>query len=225
MTALTITSCVSFAEGGDYLAADLKKQGWEEVLFDDKTPNRFSSCGQGCIKVDTEHSVSMIGRKINIDLSATPILNWEWRVEKPLKASDLTARGKDDRAIALYVAFPYDPKHASFTEKLLRPMVELKLGRSAPGRVISYVWAGYGVPTEVIDSPFFGAAGAIIICRNLSDKTGEWLSERVDISADYQRIFGLTPAIANYIFIAGDGDDTQAVNQALLRGIQFTAKQ
>lgn len=225
MTTLTIISCVSFARDVNYLAADLEDQGWEEIQFDGKTPNTFSSCGRGCIKVDTEFSVSMISRKIDVDLNATPILNWEWQVQKPLKASDLTAKGKDDRAIAIYVAFPYDPEQASFTEKLLRPIVELKRGRKAPGRVISYVWAGDGAPNEVIDSPFFGSAGAIVIRRNLSDKTGEWLSERVDVSADYKRIFGMSPTKADYILIASDGDDTKVINRALLRGIQFTERQ
>ena len=224
LTCLTITSCISVAGEINSLAPGLKKQGWEEIVFDDKKPNTFSSCGQGCIEISTEMSVSMIGRTIDIDLSATPYLNWEWRVEKPLKVSDLTAKGKDDRVVALYVTFPYDSKYASFTEKLLRPMVELKRGRNAPGRVISYVWAGYGAPNQVIDSPFFGSAGAIIILRNLADKTGEWLSESVDVTSDYQRIFGMLPTRANYILIAGDGDDTKTRNQALVRGIRFSIR-
>ena len=103
-------------------------------------------------------------------------------------------------------------------------MVELKRGRNAPGRVISYVWAGYGAPNQVIDSPFFGSAGAIIILRNLADKTGEWLSESVDVTSDYQRIFGMLPTRTNYILIAGDGDDTKTRNQALVRGIRFSIR-
>ena len=222
--AISICSCVSLAEEVNFVSWDLKERGWEEVLFEGKTPNKFSGCGKGCIKIDTNLSVSMIGRKIDIDLQATPILTWEWRVEKPVTVTDLTIKGKDDRAAALYVTFPYDPKKASLSEKLLRPMVELKRGENAPGRVISYVWAGYGAPDEVIDSPFFGSAGAIIIRRNQSEKIGEWVDERVDVASDYRRIFGMPPNRANYIFVAGDSDDTHTSNQALLRNIQFSRR-
>tara|TARA_B110000467_G_scaffold76248_1_gene69035 strand:- start:1648 stop:2373 length:726 start_codon:yes stop_codon:yes gene_type:complete len=224
VTALMISTGASIAGEVNYLSSNLKDQGWEEITFEGKQPNRFTSCGKECIKINTMVSVSMIGRKIDINLTQTPILSWEWQIEKPAVASDLTNRGKDDRAVALYVTFPYDANHASFAENLLRPLVELKQGRDAPGRVISYVWGGLGETGEVIDSPLFSSAGAIIIRRNQRDKTGEWLSERVNVALDYHRIFGILPTKINNILIAGDSDDTHTTNQALVRYMRFSTR-
>tara|TARA_B100000700_G_scaffold206183_1_gene226673 strand:+ start:537 stop:1043 length:507 start_codon:yes stop_codon:yes gene_type:complete len=166
----------------------------------------------------------MIVRPIDIDLEHAPILSWEWRIEKETTFSDLSIKGKDDRAVALYVAFPYNPNHSSFAESLLRPFVELKRGRNAPGRVISYVWSGYGNRNQIIQSPYLSPGGAIMILRNQLAKSGKWIRERVDVASDYQRIFGMKPDMANYILISSDSDDTQTSNQASIRSIEFSRR-
>ena len=104
--------------------------------------------------------------------------------------------------MAIYVAFPYNPNHSSFAERLLRPFVELKRGRNTPGRVISYVWSGFGNRNQIIESPYLSPAGAIVILRNQLAKPEKWLRERVDVASDYQRIFGMKPDMANYILIS-----------------------
>ncbi len=213
-----------FGEEPSYLSTDLKVRKWEEIRFEGKTPNIFTSCGDGCVQIVTNMSVSMIVRPIDIDLEHAPILSWEWRIEKETTFSDLSIKGKDDRAVALYVAFPYNPNHSSFAESLLRPFVELKRGRNAPGRVISYVWSGYGNRNQIIQSPYLSPGGAIMILRNQLAKSGKWIRERVDVASDYQRIFGMKPDMANYILISSDSDDTQTSNQASIRSIEFSRR-
>ena len=221
---LTLIWRVCSAEEPAHIYSNLKGEKWEEIKFKGKVPNIFTSCGEGCIRIDTNISVSMIAREIDIDLVQAPILSWEWRIEKAPTFSDLSIKGKDDRAIALYVAFPYHSNHSSFSEKLLRPFVELKRGRDAPGRIISYVWSGFGRRNQIIESPYLSSAGVIIILRNELAKSGEWLRERVDVVSDYQRIFGIKPNMAKYILISSDSDDTQTSNQASIRSIEFSKR-
>ena len=221
---LTLSCTVTIVQGSAHVSSNLKASKWEEIKFRGKAANIFTSCGEGCVKIDTNTSVSMIAREIDIDLEQAPILSWEWRIEKAATFSDLSIKGKDDRVVALYVAFPYNSEHSSFAEKLLRPFVELKRGRNAPGRIISYVWSGFGSRNQVIESPYLSPSGAIIILRNHLAKTGEWLRERVDVAADYHRIFGVKPDMANYILVSSDSDDTQTSNQASIRSIEFSMR-
>ena len=45
--------------------------------------------------------------------------------------TDVSKKGGDDRILAIYLAFPYQPEFASFKEKLLRPLVVASKGRDA----------------------------------------------------------------------------------------------
>ena len=206
------------------LSRKLKEQGWEHITFDNKQPNRFASCGEDCVDVKTDGSVSMIGKEFDADLSKMPVLNWEWRIENRVVESDLSTKGEDDRAVALYVTFPYDPNAASFSEKIMRPLVEIVRGTDAPSRMLSYVWGGFGNPGDMIESPFFGAINAMIICRNAGAPVGEWVNEEANIIADHERAFGSTPTKTAHMLLAADSDDTGGINRASVRKIMLRAK-
>lgn len=224
---MSATFCIMIAGMFTVMAARalppaLLEQGWEEITFDGKTPNEFTLCDDNCISVISDNSVSMLGRPIEADLTQTPYLRWNWRVENPIPGTDLTAKGQDDRAVAVYVTFAYDPDTATIGEMLARPMVELLHGANAPGRVISYVWAGYGQQGDVVKSPYFGDNNVMVICRTGADPVGEWVSERFDVAGDHQRIYGSPPTQVAHVLIASDSDDTRSRMQAQVRNLGFT---
>lgn len=206
------------------LPPDLVARGWEEIAFDGKRSNRYAACGVECIEVKTDSSVSMIGRPVSEDITQRPILTWEWKIETPVYASDLTKKGEDDRSVAVYVTFPYDPETATFSERLMRPAVELMRGVDAPSRMLSYVWGGYGKPGDIVESPFFGGVNAMIISRTETDPVGSWLAERADIFADHMRVFGSAPQAVAHVLIGADSDDTETRGHAFVRNIGFLPK-
>ncbi len=206
------------------LPSNLAALGWEEIVFEGKEPNRYARCGENCIRIETRSSVSMIGRPVAIDLSKRPVLTWEWKTEKPVPLSDLTVKGQDDRAIALYVAFPYDPETATFSERLLRPLVEVLRGDDTPGRALSYVWGGHGEPGDFYKSPYQRDSGTMIICRTRHDPVGEWISERRDVAADYERAFGTRAETVSHILLGADSDDVGTETLASIRNIDFVTR-
>ena len=222
LAVLAATLSLAAAESG--LPPGLTTQGWEEITFDGKRSNRYAACGTDCIEIETDASVSMIGRPVSVDLSQLPVLTWEWKVENPVTISDLTTKGEDDRAVAVYVTFPYDPKTATPIEKLLRPVIELLRGPDAPSRMLSYVWGGFGKPGEVVESPFFGGVHVLIICRNETDPVGSWIMERFNVVADHERAFGITPSAAAHVLVSADSDDTGTRSRAFVRNIVFAPK-
>ena len=219
--AVLLLAPVSAVASGTNLAAELVEQGWEEIVFDGKTPNRYDSCGAGCVEIETRSSVSMIGKTVDVDISRQRWLDWEWRIEEPAVETDLTKKGGDDRSVAVYVGFEYDPDSASLSETLLRPFVELSQGDDAPGRGISYVWGGERSGADVFRNPYQKNSAAVFISRTAEDPTGEWLMESRDVVADYERAFGVAPTGVTHILISADSDDTGADNRAAVRNIQF----
>ena len=208
-----------FAEVG----RSITDSGWREIQFADKKANHFVKCGQGCIKIDSASSVSMIRRSLKIDITEKKFLSWEWKLTAPPAPSDLEQKGQDDRPLAVYITFPFDKKNASISELGIRHLVELRYGKEAPGRVLSYVWASTMPIGEAIESPFGGSQHKMIIKRNGASKLNTWLGEKVDVFADYKNTFGVEPVGVLEILISSDTDDTQSVSSGFVRRIQFSS--
>jgi Protein of unknown function (DUF3047) len=200
---------------------DLEATGWRELEVKGKPGNRFVGHADGSIEVISSSSVSRLYRPIEVDLDATPVLTWQWRVDEPVPPTDLTRKGEDDTALTIYFSFPWDPERASFTERLTRPLVEAVAGKDAPGRVLAYVWGGEQRRGEWVASPHLRSAGAMRVLRPADSPTGEWFEERVDLVADYREAFGEDLPDPTQIAISADTDDTRSTSRALVKGLAF----
>lgn len=199
----------------------LRAKGWEEVLFDGKVANRFEALGESGIAVSSEGSVSLLQRPFVVDLERTPLLTWRWQVQEAAPPTDLRIKGEDDRSLALYVAFPYQPEQAGLWERMWRGIVERVAGKEAPGRILVYVWGGEGTRGERVPSPHLGKAGMMTILRPATSETGSWQAETVDIAEDYRQTFGSEPPDPISIAISADTDDTRTRASGLVEGITF----
>jgi Protein of unknown function (DUF3047) len=200
---------------------DLEAAGWRALEVKGKPPNRFVGHPDGSIEVISSSSVSRLYRPIQVDLAATPVLMWRWRVDEPVPPTDLTQKGEDDTALTLYVGFPWDPGEASFTERLTRPLVEAYAGEDAPGRVLAYVWGGEQPRGARVESPHLRSAGAMRVLRPADSPSGEWFEEQVDIVQDYREAFGEDPPDPTQIAISADTDDTGSTSRGFVKDLAF----
>lgn len=199
----------------------LLADGWSEVLFDGKTPNRFEAHEEGGVEISSEGTVSLLQRPLLVDLLRNPVLTWRWRVDQAAPPTDLGIKGGDDRSLAVYIAFPFQPEEASFTERMKRSIVESFVGAEAPGRVLVYVWGGEGKRGDHVPSPYLGKAGMTTILRPAASETGVWQDESIDIAEDYRASFGSEPPAPISIAIGADSDDTMSKIQAVITGLTF----
>ena len=203
---------------------DLAAAGWREFEVKGKPANRFIGHPDGSIEVVSSSSVSRLYRPIEVDLDATPVLTWQWRVDQPVPPTDLTQKGEDDTALTLYVGFPWDPGEASFTERLTRPLVEAYAGEDAPGRVLAYVWGGDHPRGEWVESPHLRSAGAMRVLRPADSPTGQWFEERVDVVQDYREAFGEDPPDPTQVAISADTDDTGSISRGFVKDLAFVGR-
>ena len=206
------------------IAPELEAEGWREVPNPNKKENVFGLTPEGAIEVVSKDSVSTLHRPAGVDIDERPILTWRWRVDEPAPATDLSVKGTDDCALAVYVGFPFDPDQASFFERLKRPLVESWVGDDAPGRVLRYVFCGSHEQGEVVESPYMGSAGVIKVLRAADSPTGEWFEERVDLAADYREAFGEEPADPTQIAIQADTDNTHSASRAAIADLAFVPR-
>jgi hypothetical protein len=203
---------------------DLATAGWRELEVKGKPPNRFVGHPDGSVEVISSSSVSRLYRPIEVDLDATPVLTWEWRVDEPVPPTDLTQKGEDDTALTLYVGFPWDPGEASFTERLTRPLVEAYAGEDAPGRVLAYVWGGEQERGAWVESPHLRSAGAMRVLRPADSPSGEWFKEQIDIVQDYREAFDEDPPDPTQIAISADTDDTRSNSRGFVKDMAFVGR-
>jgi len=209
--------------------SELTAQGWREFTFDDKAENRFRlrpdiGGRQAVIEVESRQSVSIAYLpfdKEEIDLKKTPYLAFSWQRLGRAINTDVSKKGGDDRIIAVYVAFPYQPDKASFSERLLRPLVEAKQGKDAPGRILTYLWAGGPMPGQWFENPYTGKAGYMRILQAPSAEAHQWFDHKPNIAADFKDSFGYWPPSPSYIAIASDSDDTSSHLSVLVTTPQF----
>ena len=192
------------------IAPELEAEGWRELPNPNKKENVFSLTPDDAIEVDIDER---------------PILTWRWRVDEPAPATDLSVKGQDDCSLAVYVGFPFDPKQASFFERLKRPLVESWVGDDAPGRVLRYVFCGSHERGEVVESPYLGSAGVIKVLRPADSPTGEWFEEQVDLAADYEQAFGEELPDPTQLALQADTDNTHSASRAYIADLAFVPRE
>jgi hypothetical protein len=176
------------------------------LRFKDIPETTFLAAPGEAIEIAADKSSSVLYLKIADDPVQATRMRWDWQVINALPATDLAKTDGDDRILSIYVAFT-DGSMASKLKAMISPL--------AAGNVLNYVWGG---GTELnIAHPHFPDSGRLIVKQTVAAPTGTWLSESVDLAADYQAAFGTSPPGIVYIGISGDSDDTATTSRGLIR--------
>lgn len=141
----------------------------------------------------------------DVDLAATPILRWRWRIEKGLAIANEQAQEGDDFAARVIVMFRFDPAQASWSEHALHTLAETWRGEKLPGRSLAYVWTSGQPPGRAWRNPY--RAPTFLISRGRG-RTSDWRSERANVLEDYRRYWGAEPPAIAGIGVLTDTDNT-----------------
>jgi len=151
-----------------------------------------------------EHSTISKDITGKVQIRATPVLEWTWKVAVLPIGGDLRGAQTSDLPIQLYVVWPRFPT----------------LVRS---RVIGYVWDA-SAPAGLVTPSRKTARVTFIVLRSGSEDLGRWVQERRNVAEDYQRIFGEPPDDPRIITISIDSNDTHSSAEAFVGPIRFVAE-
>ena len=199
----------------------LTAQGWRELTFDGKRPNRFTAGPDGGITLTSEAGDSVLYRPMQVDVHKTPCLTWRWRVDQAPPVTDLTRKRADDRAISLWVGFRFDSANASLGERIKHEAQQLAMSGTVPGQSLIYNWGGAAPTAAFQTNPVVGERGKFRILHAATERTGVWRSERVHLVEEYRRAFGRPPTEVVQLAISGDADATGTRSVAHIAGITF----
>ena len=175
------------------------------------------------VRAQSEAAASGLQRRIRIDLTEWPRLQWRWRVEMPVTGEKMSSKAGDDYAARLYVNFAFMPERAGFWERQLHALGTRRYGHPPPGSALTYIWSSTARRDTAAPSPYTDKVKMLAL-RGREDPTGHWYSEIRDVAADYRRLFGEAPPPVIGIAIMCDTDNTGSRAAAAFGDIVFLRK-
>ena len=157
--------------------------------------------GHRALELKSENEHSTIAREIDVDLAATPVLEWAWRVITQPAGADLTKRTTSDASGHVFVVWPRFPA-------MLR------------SRLIGYIWDPVIPVDTIVPSPKTSLV-SFVVARSGPRGLGQWSIERHDVAADYRRIYGEPAPKPGAVALSIDTNDTRASAAARFGRIAF----
>ncbi len=157
--------------------------------------------GRRALELKSENEHSTIAREIDVDLGATPVLEWAWRVITQPAGADLTKRATSDASGHVFVVWPRFPA-------MLR------------SRLIGYIWDPVIPVDTIVPSPKTSLV-SFVVARSGPRGLGQWSIERHDVAADYRRIYGEPAPKPGAVALSIDTNDTRASAAARFGQIAF----
>ena len=151
------------------------------------------------MRSDSEHST--IAHELAVDLAATPMLTWSWKVVSFPAGADLRERATSDATGHVFVIWPRFPE-----------MVR--------SRLIGYVWEPRAPADAVFASKKTGTVTYIVL-RSGTAGVGGWVEERRDVAADYRRVYGGAAPNPPALALSIDTNDTRSKAESLVGPIAF----
>ena len=187
---------------GNFAAGALS--GWTEKEFSGKTAYRLIRLdGNTVLAASSNASASGLYRKIAVDLTRTPYLNWSWRVDDILKGVDETTRGGDDYAARIYVIFSrgwfFWQTHA-----------------------LNYVWSSNQPPGTFWPNAYTSHA-VMVAAQSGEERTGTWVTNKRNVRDDIKRYMGMDVSDIEAVAIMTDTDNSGQHVTAYYGDIWFSA--
>jgi hypothetical protein len=179
---------------------DWKGQNWGSPVYDFAV---VENDGQTALHMRSENDSSTISKDIRgkVNLEATPLLEWRWKVTTLPKPGNSCRKATDDQAAQIFLVWPRFPE-------------------AVRSRIIGYVWdttakAGTICPSEKTRTVTY------IVIRSGEADLGKWLTEQRNVREDFKKIYGEEPESPAAIALAIDSNDTKSTAESYIGSLVF----
>jgi hypothetical protein len=198
--------------------------GWRLYPLDGRPVMQGAPSGTDGVRLQGESAITLAVKAVPPAwLSPDTCLSWRWRVDAGPPATDLSRRGVDDRAIALWVGFRAEAEAMTLAQRYAYGMIRFLSPVSDPaGFILAYTWGGATASErwEAMPQPFLGQLVRQRIVRANGYGQG-WVEQTVPVTEDFRRAFGVpaTPIMQYAIF--ADGDNTASRHDVAVEGLRL----
>ncbi len=209
MAAVFVVAMLAFAGSDPTVVEDWSSEavgstkvptGWSYVTLPMRTPRAefliTTDEARHALLLRSHDEHTVIAKRLSVDLAATPILEWSWKLRELPAGADLRDPRRSDSAAVILVSW----------------------GRA---RSIGYAWDATAPVGSQFSNPRNSSVSYLIV-RSGTAQLNTWLSERRNLVDDYVRLFGGTSVPApDAISISIDTNDTHATAVTMIGEIRF----
>lgn len=200
---------------------------WQEVrLKSGQRSNIFKFVewdGVNALEVVSQSSMSLFARSLNVDLIATPILCWRWRITSTLSKADMRKRDGDDYAARIYLSLRLPTASMSIGTRATLALARTIWGQDLPDAALNYVWDNRQAIGTTMPNAYTDRA-LMIVLRSGDTQAGVWVEERVDVLRDSRRHFGQDARLVQ-LAVTADTDNTQSTTRSGFADFHFVPAQ
>jgi len=181
-------------------AAFFESNGWEEQRghWDNW---RFEG---GALHTRQDGDSTSVGRRVDLDPEATPILRFSFAVEVQPRGADLSRKAREDSALRVFVVFDRGG------------------GLLSPPDSIAYAFGDPAAIGEVLTSERFDNVKYVVVAGG-DDQLGRRLLIERNLAKDYREVFGRDAPRIKGIAIKSDANNLKGRASAVIYGVEVTA--
>jgi hypothetical protein len=202
--------------------------GWKFTTLPNKAPTKFTVVdvgGERVLKVESDESYGNLVHAMRASVSSKGVLAWRWRVDKLIDGAELKVKSGEDAAAKVCVSFGFDSAKLSFSERAKLSLGSATTGEAVPTQTLCYVWDNK-LPVETGFPSAFTSRLRFLVIQTGSAKLGQWMTERRDLTADYEKLFGdesggKMPEVTG-VMVGADSDNTHGHGLAFVGDITLT---
>jgi hypothetical protein len=161
----------------------------------------IEDAGRRALHLRSHGDHSTIARRVSVDLGATPILEWSWKLLQLPERADLRRWETSDAAPHVFVVWRRRPE-------LIR------------SRLIGYVWDP-ALPVGTVQKSQKTGTVTFIVVRSTTTSLGQWLTERRNVAADFRMVYGEDADSPSAIALSIDTNDTKSKSEGSIGEIVF----
>jgi len=186
--------------GARGIPPDWTGQNWGSPAYDFTV---VDNGGHKVLHLRSRDEGSTISREVRgeVDLKATPVLEWRWKAVALPQGGNSCRAATDDQAAQIYVAWPRFPQ-------------------ALRSRIIGYVWDSTAPVGTVCKSEKTRTVTYIVV-RSGPGELGTWVTEQRNVRDDFKRVYGEDPDQPAAVSISIDTNDTHSVAEAFVGAIVF----
>jgi DUF3047 family protein len=191
--------------GGATVGASGVPPGWQKYETPGGHPaydfTVVEDAGRRALRMRSAGDHSTIAKEMQADLTATPILAWQWRVIGLPSGANLENRATSDASGHIFAVWPRFPAFAR-------------------SRLIGYVWDPALPVGTVVPSRKTSTVSFIVVRRGQSG-LGQWLDERRHVADDHLEVFGDVATTLPAVALSIDTNDTRSAAEAMFGRIEL----
>jgi hypothetical protein len=161
---------------------------------------------------------SAIEYKAQFNVYVFPTVRWQWKVE-PLDQRQGAETNTGDYPLSIFVVFQRTIERRNLWQILAYGPLQLFFGEGPPPQILRYVWVGTD-EAEAVPPVQTSARVGVIPLETGNAKAGQWVTEEVNLLADYERTFGGKPPTMVSIGLLSNGGSPVQDGIAYLRFIE-----